>query len=146
MILGMMMRLAVAAEPDAIVGTWKTAETEKGYSHVEIEQVGGLFRGTIVWMKNPVYKVGDKGPVGEVKVDLNNPDPARRDDPVIGLTIARDFVFKGGDVWTGGTIYDPENGKTYSCRMTLVEPDRLAVRGYIGVTLIGRTSEWTRVP
>jgi uncharacterized protein (DUF2147 family) len=47
-------------------------------------------------------------------------------------------------MWKGGTIYDPDNGKLYKCKMTLTEPKRLEVRGYIGFSFIGRTVVWTR--
>ena len=50
----------------------------------------------------------------------------------------------GGNTWAKGTIYDPEDGKTYKCKMTLTDPKTLGVRGYIGISLIGRTTVWTR--
>ena len=47
-------------------------------------------------------------------------------------------------LWKEGTIYDPESGKTYSCKLTLESPKRLKVRGFIGFSFIGRTQIWTR--
>lgn len=54
------------------------------------------------------------------------------------------FVFEGDNTWSDGTIYDPREGKTYSCKLTLKSPDQLNVRGYVGVALFGRTEIWTR--
>ena len=54
-------------------------------------------------------------------------------------------MYDGDGLWKKGTIYDPDNGKTYKCKLRLVSDDVLNVRGYIGVSLIGRTSQWTRV-
>jgi len=78
-------------------------------------------------------------------VDRENPDPARRNQPILGLVILRDFAFVKDGLWENGMIYDPENGKDYKCKMTLESPDVLNVRGFIGISLIGRTDTWTRV-
>ena len=62
--------------------------------------------------------------------------------------LLRDFVFDGDDEWEDGRIYDPKNGKDYKCYMVFPDEDdksRLKVRGYIGVSLLGRTTYWTRV-
>ena len=65
--------------------------------------------------------------------------------PLLNLQILKDFVYDAEDKeWEDGTIYDPKNGKTYSCYMTL-DGTKLNVRGYVGVSMIGRTSVWTRV-
>ena len=61
----------------------------------------------------------------------------------IGLEILRNFKFDNDDEWEGGKIYDPESGKTYSCNMSLTG-NELKVRGYVGVSLLGRTETWTR--
>ncbi len=141
--------LLVAAVPasaqngDAIVGQWLNA---KGTAHIDIYQTGGKYFGKIVWLKEPVYPPDDKkGMAGQEKVDRENPDPSKRKQPIIDLVILRDFVFASGNRWEKGQIYDPENGKDYKCKMTLVSPDKLAVRGFIGISLIGRTESWTRV-
>ena len=120
---------------DSILGTWLNQE---GTAHVLITKSGTNYTGKIVWLKEPVEN-------GKPKTDKNNPDVSRRATPLMGLVILKDFVFDGDDgEWTDGTIYDPKNGKTYSCTMTL-EDGRLNVRGYIGISLIGRTAVWTRV-
>ena len=74
-----------------------------------------------------------------------NPDEALRDRPILGLQIMSDFEYDGNDKWKKGTIYAPDDGKTYKSKMSLSE-DVLKVRGYIGISMLGRTEEWTRVP
>ena len=78
--------------------------------------------------------------------DEKNPDPALRDRPLIGLELFAGFEYKGKGKWKGGTIYDPNSGKTYQCIITRVDANTLKVRGFIGVSLLGRTELWTRVP
>ena len=132
---------AFASGTDGILGTWTT---EGGKSRVEIFECGRRLCGKILSLRDPVYSDPKDGPVGHPKTDRNNPDPSRRTDPIAGLTIMRGFAPDGPGVWDDGTIYDPENGKTYQCKATLDGRNRLKVRGYIGISLIGRTTVWTR--
>ncbi len=130
-----------SAVSEPVLGIWKT-EAEK--SHVEIFKSGGKLCGKIVWLKEPAYTDSKEGPVGAAKTDTNNPDPARRARPIVGLQIMEGFSAAEGDRWENGTIYDPESGKTYRCKMKLTAPGRLEVRGFVGVSLFGRTTVWTR--
>jgi uncharacterized protein (DUF2147 family) len=59
--------------------------------------------------------------------------------------ILNDFVFDGDATWENGTIYDPREGKTYSCKITLKNKDNINIRGFIGLSLFGRTEMWTRI-
>lgn len=139
----LMVLPAQAADPDAILGKWLNG---KKTAHIEIYKAQGKYYGHIVWLKEPVYPADDKkGMAGKTKVDRENPDPAKRNQPIMGLIMLRDFVFAKDNLWESGTIYDPENGKEYKCKMTLTSPDALDVRGFIGISLIGRTDTWTRV-
>jgi uncharacterized protein (DUF2147 family) len=131
----------VWAGADEILGVWNTAH---GHSHVEVYKCTDRYCGRIVWLKEPQYPADDaRGMAGQPKVDRDNPDPALRNRPLAGLEILRDFRYDDGE-WNNGTIYDPENGKTYSCKITLGDDGILKVRGYIGISLFGRTTEWTR--
>lgn len=133
---------ALANEPDAILGHWKTAEEK---SRVEIFRCGERYCGRIASLKEPTYPADDpQGMAGQPKVDRNNPDAALQVRPIVGLQLMEGFTYSGSNLWEGGTIYDPENGKSYQCKMTLTAPDRLEVRGFIGISLFGRTSLWTR--
>ncbi len=132
-----------AQNPDAIVGKWLNQPKD---AHIEIFKApDGKYFGKIAWLKEPTYPGDDKkGMAGKEKVDRENPDPAKRTKPILGLVILRDFVYSDS-IWQSGRIYDPENGKDYKCKMTLKSPDALDVRGFIGFSLIGRTENWTRV-
>jgi uncharacterized protein (DUF2147 family) len=61
-----------------------------------------------------------------------------------GITILQGFHYAGEQVWQGGTIYDPNSGKTYKSTITLVDRNTLKVRGFVGVSLFGRSHTWTR--
>jgi uncharacterized protein (DUF2147 family) len=121
---------------DAVLGVWLTGS---GKGHVQIYKQGNQYFGKIVWLKEP--NEAD----GKPKVDKNNPDTKKRSQPIMGLVNLRNFAYDGDDVWEDGKIYDPEAGKDYSCKMTLKDPNTLDVRGYIGISLIGRTDTWKRV-
>jgi uncharacterized protein (DUF2147 family) len=142
-----LVKPASAGDGDAILGLWATdPEGGGGEAHVEIYADGDQYSGRIVWLAEPVYPADDEeGMAGQEKVDRENPDEALRNKPIVGLVIVKGFKFDGKDTWRKGTIYDPDNGKTYKSKMKLESPDVLKVRGFIGISLIGRTTEWTRV-
>jgi len=79
------------------------------------------------------------------KLDLKNPDKEKQKRKVLGLDILNDFVFDGDDTWEDGSIYDPKNGKTYSCKITRLANGDLNIRGFIGVSLLGRTETFTKI-
>lgn len=122
--------------PDAVVGVWKTGE---GTAMVRIFKNGEKYQGKIVWLKEP-----NDPETGKPKVDKNHPDESVRSRPILGLINVWGFVHKGENVWDDGNIYDPKNGNTYSCTIKMENPNTIEVRGYIGVSLIGRTDVWTR--
>ncbi|GAA4470214.1 DUF2147 domain-containing protein [Nemorincola caseinilytica] len=97
----------------------------------------GKFYGKIIWLKEP------NNEQGKPKVDKNNPKKERQNDPVLGLQILKGFVKDGATGYEDGTIYDPKNGKTYSCKITY-KGNSLDVRGYVGISLLGRTTTWTK--
>ena len=137
--------LAATSGADAVVGTWRTeAGDQGGRAHVEIRRRGDRYVGTIVSLEEPLFEAGHPR-AGQPKVDLENPDPAKRERPIVGLTILDGFTYDGDGTWAGGTIYDPANGKTYKAKMELENADTLDVRGYVGVPLFGRTTTWKRL-
>jgi len=131
-----------APQHDAILGRW---HTENDDAIVEIYKCGQFFCGKILDIEEKVYPADDEmGMAGQPKVDRLNPDPELREQPIVGLVIMEGFS-PDGAMWRGGTIYDPDRGKTYRCKMKLVDGGkRLYVRGYIGVSLLGRTTHWRR--
>lgn len=122
--------------PDAILGVWKTGE---GNAMVKIYKNGNKYQGRVVWLKEPIDPE-----TGKAKLDKNNSDLAAKSKPVLGLINIWGFVPKGDNVWDEGNIYDPKNGNTYSSTIKLINSNSLEVRGYIGVSIIGRTDTWTR--
>jgi uncharacterized protein (DUF2147 family) len=132
-----------AADSGAILGKWWNQEKT---SQIEIVRHQGKYVGKIVWLKDPVYPADDpKGMAGKTKVDRENPDLSKRNQPLLGMIMVWGFTYAGDNLWENGSIYDPREGKTYRCKMTLKSPDVLDVRGFIGVSLFGKTNTWTRV-
>ncbi len=119
---------------DAILGNWLTG-SKKGV--VQIYKEGNKYNGKLIWLKTPTYEDG------KPKVDKHNPDKAKQTAPLMGLNMLVGFVFEDNK-WVDGTIYDPEKGKTYSCKISM-KGDMLDVRGFIGISLIGRTDTWYKV-
>ncbi|MGD0585273.1 MAG: DUF2147 domain-containing protein [Oryzomonas sp.] len=132
---------AFAAGPDGILGIWRTEREE---SKVEIARCGDKICGTIVWLKNPTYSDSREGLVGTPLIDRKNIDPALRSRTVLGMRILEGFTAMDETTWGNGTCYDPKSGKTYRGKMHLLTPDRLELRGYIGIPLFGRSAVWTR--
>ena len=146
-VLLLTIALPAAAQPaDAVTGLWLTEEGDQGgRARVEVKQEGGEYVGRIVWLEEPEFPSGEHA--GEPKIDLENPDAAKRDRPVLGLAILEGFTYGGDGTWSGGTIYDPANGKTYKAKMSLsgAGDSTLDLRGYVGIPLFGRTTTWRRV-
>jgi uncharacterized protein (DUF2147 family) len=132
---------AFGAGPSNILGSWKT---EGGSSQLEFFKCGDKICGKVIWVKEPNYISNKDGPVGKTKVDRKNPNPALRSRPILGLQIMKGLTAKGGNRWGNGACYDPETGKSYKCKMRLVSPGRLELRGYIGISLLGRNYVLTR--
>jgi len=121
---------------DAILGVWLSGS---GKARIKIfKDKAGLFHGKIVWLREP------KDENGNPKVDKNNPDESKKKTALMGLQNLRGFKYDGEKKWVDGQIYDPENGSDYSCKMELTDNNTLEVRGFIGVSLFGRTDVWKR--
>lgn len=130
-------QIAPAAEPSPI-GRWWTIDDDTGAQNgvIEIEQSGDELIGRIVKI---VRQPGD--PANPV---CKKCEGAEKNQPILGLTILRGF-HRDGDEWDGGTILDPRSGNVYSSQMRLGDGGRkLLVRGYLGISLLGRTQTWTR--
>ena len=117
------------------VGTWMNDEKKAKF---EIFKCGEKLCGKITWLKEPNRD-------GKPKTDINNPDAKLKTRPTLGMVFMKDFEYDEANKWDDGTIYDPESGKTYSCYMKMINKDRMEVKGYIGISLIGRSQNWVRV-
>jgi uncharacterized protein (DUF2147 family) len=127
---------ASVAEEETILGFWVS---EEGDARIEVTPCGDKLCGTIVWLREPDDEDGKE------KLDLENPDESLRDRKVLGLRILDGVAAtpnkKGA--WKGGRIYDPKTGKTYRCTLTVDDEGTMHLRGFIGISLLGRTSHWT---
>ncbi|SRR5690554_870710 len=123
-------------QAQSVTGKWKTIDDETGEakSIVEIYEKDGKIYGKVVEILNPAKK----------KAKCTECKGADKDKPIEGLVILKGLT-KDGSEWSGGQILDPNKGKTYKCVVTLDGKDKLNVRGYVGISLIGRTQTWHRV-
>ncbi len=121
---------------NAILGNWKTGS---GNAVIQIYKNGEKFQGKIISLQEP-----NDPETGKPRLDKEHPDPSNKTRPILGLVNLWGFNYKDKNSWKDGHIYDPKNGKTYSCNMKLTNANTLEVRGFIGVSLIGRTDTWTR--
>ncbi|MDY0077112.1 MAG: DUF2147 domain-containing protein [Bacteroidales bacterium] len=123
---------------DRVLGKWLN---EDGDAHIEITEQDGVFTGKLVWLKFPIDEE-----TGKPKLDKKNPDEKLKTRPTLGLEMLTGFRYDSSNKeWTDGEIYDPKSGKTYSCYMKFEDSGRLKIRGYIGISLIGKTTYWTAV-
>ena len=119
------------------VGLWKTIddETKQERSYVRITEAGGVLGGKIEKLLDPTKQ--------DAKCDKCT--DARKDQPVLGMAIIEGVKKSADDAfWDGGSILDPNNGKTYKVRLTLKDAGKtLEVRGFIGFFF--RNQTWQRV-
>jgi uncharacterized protein (DUF2147 family) len=114
-----------------ILGMWVTQDKD-GVIEIYLAR-SGLLEGRIV------AEPGDP-----IQLDDKNPDPALRTRSLDGAVILHGFRYAGAGKWIDGTIYDPDDGKTYRCSLELKNATVLSVHGYIGLPLFGRSVLWTR--
>ena len=140
LVAAMLLLLAggALADTSSPAGVWKSIDdkTKKERSIIRITDVNGEFKGV-------VEKIFDQP--GEDPAHLcKECKDERKDKPIVGMTILWGLK-KDGDGWSGGEILDPKNGKIYRAKMSLSEDGKsLKVRGFIGISLIGRTQTWHR--
>jgi uncharacterized protein (DUF2147 family) len=121
-----------------ILGTWYN---DIKSSKIEIYEEKGLYYGRISWLEDPANSDGSTP-----RVDEFNEDPALAQRQLMNLVILRELKWNASEKeWQAGTIYDPNNGKTYECYCLLQEDGTLYFKGYVlGITWLGRSTVWTR--
>ena len=117
-------------EADRLVGRWLTESKDQVEIYKEADKYFG--KGVVT-------------PENKDRLDTKNPDERLRTRPLAHVVILKDFVYLRKGRWGKGTIYDPNNGKAYQCTITMKSDDQIKVRGFIGISLIGRTESWPRV-
>ena len=107
-------------------------------SIIEIVESGGKLHATVIALLDPVYRAGEDGVAGTVRVDSKNPNEALRSRPLVGIDLLEAYSYEDGK-WHG-RIYDPESGNTYKSQMSVDHDGNLLMRGYIGMPMLGRTA------
>lgn len=132
----LLFSLQARAQADSPVGTWRTFSDRTGQEsgQVQIFAQDGLLYGRVTGIADAAKRAAT----------CRKCDDDRKDKPVLGLDIIRG-LHQDGDRWDGGTILDPENGSVYRCILRLTEGgSRLVVRGFVGISLLGRSQTWVR--
>jgi len=120
-------------------GLWKTIDDKTGKyrNFVRITENNGVYEGQI-------EKLLNRQPDEDPDARCNKCDGERKDKPLVGMTILWGLK-KDGEQYAGGEILDPKNGKIYRAQIKLIQGgQKLEVRGYIGVSLFGRSQTWVR--
>jgi uncharacterized protein (DUF2147 family) len=137
--------LPAAGPQPSIEGDWLVESRD---AVIRIERQGDLYEGHIVWQLHDTYGPED-GPElnGKTVTDRKNPDPALRSQPLTGLRLLWGLRYDAptGE-WVDGHVYDSDNGKVYQCHVRLLDANRLRLHGFIGVSLLGGNTVWSRVP
>lgn len=125
-----------SVQSQTVIGKWKTIddETGKAKSIVEIYERSGKIYGKVIDILEQENKK-------RICTECSGED---KNKPILGMIIIKGLSKKGLE-YTDGKILDPKNGRLYKCFITLEAKDKLKVRGYIGISLIGRTQYWYRV-
>jgi uncharacterized protein (DUF2147 family) len=132
-LVAMALASAYASEPVSPIGLWQTEDAK-----IEIFEADGKLNGRIAAL-NQEYTTD-----GVEKTDIHNPDSAKRSRPLVGLVFMMGFTPAAPGRWEHGTVYDPKTGNTYASFLEYKGGDILKLRGYIGISLIGRTAVWTK--
>ncbi len=135
-ILALFISMAFYGQGNTVIGKWKTIddETGKARSIVEIYERSGKIYGKVIDILDAEKK----------KNVCTNCSGEDKNKPIVGLVIIKGLS-KDGEEYNSGKILDPVTGKTYKCFLTLDGSDKLKIRGYIGLSLFGRTQTWHRL-
>jgi len=126
---------STAVAQSEIEGVWINGD---GDGWIELQINNGVLEGKIVGSPD------DPENRKPSRLDVENPDKALRSRAVRGLTMISGFRADGAGRWTGGRVYDPNSGNTYRGTITVIDIDTLKLRGFIGISLFGRTEFWRR--
>ena len=136
LLIVLLLMLFGHASAQGVIGKWKTIDdqTGKAISIIEIFEKQGKIHGKVVDILNPKSR-------NKRCDECTGEDKGK---PILGLTVMKGLK-KDGNEYNGGRILDPQHGKVYRCYINLESENRLKVRGYIGISLFGRTQYWYRV-
>ena len=131
----LLFALSITINAQTIFGKWNSTNEETGNidSIIEVYEKDGKALAKVIEIKGSARK----NAVCEKCEDEN------KNKPILGLNILTGLE-KNKDEWSGGNILDPRNGKIYNCYIKLIKPNKLKIRGYIGLALFGKTAYWER--
>jgi len=125
-VLALLVAAATPATADPS-GTWLT---QSGDTKVHIARCSNSYCGTIVWQKTPSN-------------DTKNPDPAKRSRPLVGVQMIHGMTASGANQWSG-QLYNPQDGKTYTGKLSLEGGDRMKLSGCVMGGLFCKSQTWTK--
>lgn len=133
----LIFQASLHADAQTCLGTWKVIEDKSNEPAciLELYEQDGMVNGKLLKILKSDTK--QKNPM------CVNCTDDRKDQPVIGMEVVRGLR-KKGKYWSGGRLLDPHTGKTYKCYLELINENKLKARGYIGISLLGRTQYWYR--
>ena len=126
---------ASAAGPTSVTGVWQVYSDKDGSADGRVR--------TFIQDGKLTGVVDELRPDAPGDSKCTKCSGAQKDQPIKGLVIMWGFA-KEGDSWTGGRILEPHSGSIYRCTVKFVAPNVLEVRGYVGLSLFGRTQTWKR--
>ena len=127
-----------AVTSDQIVGRWMSAEKDLA---VEVYKFKDRYAGRVVWFD--CSKPGT--PSMAQHYDTENPSPKLRSRSWLGMNVLNNLRFDGTSEWNGGTVYDPNSGRTYRTIVRMPSPRTIIVRGYWGIELLGKNMRFNKV-
>lgn len=127
--------ITITTQSQTIFGKWNSKDDATGKidSVIEVYEKEGKAFAKVMEITNPKRK----------KALCKDCEGKNKDQPILGLNILTGLE-KEGDEWSGGEILDPRNGRVYKCYIKLVKANKLKLRGYIGISLFGKTAYWER--
>lgn len=127
----------ISVQSEQIVGKWMSEDKDM---KVEVFKVNDHYVGKLVW-----FACDPTTPDMESFMDINNPDPKLRNRLWLGMVVLNNLKFDGKGEWNGGSIYDPNSGRTYKSVVRLNSPQELIVRGYWGIKLFGKSLKFNKI-
>jgi uncharacterized protein (DUF2147 family) len=130
----LVLAMSSAAAAADLEGVWLTEEKDAALT---IATCGSHLCGRIIWLES----ARDRS--GALRLDHNNPDPAKQAQRICGLVVISGLEPSGPDKWEG-YVYNPQDGKTYRGDITVLSDTALKLRAYVGLPIFGRSQTWTR--
>lgn len=138
LVLVLAVSKSIAQAPDDLCGIWLT-EDSRGKIQIYKNTTLGTYEGKVIWQQNP----NDAN--GKEKIDTKNPDPKLRTRSFQNMVVITGLKWDAEDKrWYDGKVYNPEDGNFYSCKARMDDKNTIFFRGYLLVSLLGKTTTWRR--